>query len=214
MSNGESAPAPETRPPAAAPPRKAGHRDWLFRAITLAVVLGSVAVIWWSLVVVLFPRQKQARELSSTVSRLSAEVDDLEHQWSKAGAEQVSNQFSQVDLKLFECRTNLETWLADLKDQAAPLALDLRADLGAASPQTAGGRTLNVIPATVSVEVLPARPAKATPSPYQRILQLSQRLTGEDKRADLTELTVAGGPNSIGRAVLVLNYWAGKERTP
>jgi hypothetical protein len=216
MSNGESAPAPAARPlpQSGTPPRNAGYRDRLFRVIILVAVLGSVAVIWWSFVMVLLPRLKESRELSSRVSRLSAEVDDLEHQWTKAGAEQVSNQFSQVDLKLFEGRAGVEAWLADLKEQAAPLALDVRADLGPASPQTAGGRTLTVIPATVSVEVQPARPELATPSPYQRILQLSQRLTDQDKRADLTELTVAGGTNSIGRTVLVLNYWTRKEGTP
>jgi hypothetical protein len=177
-------------------------------------VLGSVAVIWWSLVMVLFPRMKQSRELSSTVSRLSAEVDDLERQWTKAGPGQVSNQFSQVDLKLYEGRTGVESWLADVKDQAAPLALDVQADLGAASPQTAGGRTLTVIPATVSVEVQSAPLAITNSSAYQRIFRLSQRLTEQDKRADLTELTVFGGTNSIGRAVLILNYWTRKEGTP
>jgi hypothetical protein len=214
MSNGESAPAPAARAPAAAPPRNAGYRDLLFRVITLMVVLGSVAVIWWSFVMVLFPRLKQSRELSSTVSRLSAEVDDLEQQWTKAEAEQVSNQFSQVDSKLFEGRAGLEAWLADLKAQAALLPMDLQADLGQPSPQTAGGRALTVIPATMSIEVQPARPEMAVPSPYQRILWLSQHLIGEDKRSDLTELTVAGGTNSIGRAVLGLNYWMGKEPAP
>ena len=214
MSNGDSAPAPEARPPAAAPPRDAGQGDLLFRAVILVLVLGSVAVIWWSLVMVLFPRMKQSRELSSTVSRLSAEVDDLERQWTKAGPGQVSNQFSQVDLKLYEGRTGVESWLADVKDQAAPLALDVQADLGAASPQTAGGRTLTVIPATVSVEVQSAPLAITNSSAYQRIFRLSQRLTEQDKRADLTELTVFGGTNSIGRAVLILNYWTRKEGTP
>ena len=214
MSNGESAPVPAARPPDAEPARNAGHGDRLFRAIILVAVLGSVVMIWWSFVRVLLPRQKQSRELGSTVSRLSAEVDDLERQWTRADAEQVSNQFRQVDLKLFAGRAGVEDSLAALKEQAAPLALDVQAELGPPSPQTAGGRTLTVIPATLSIEVQPARPEIPNPSPYQRILQLSQRLTGEDKRADLTELTVAVGTNSISRAELVLNYWTGKEPTP
>ena len=214
MSNGESAPAPAARPPAAAPRSNTGHGDRLFRAITLIMVLGSVVVIWWSFALVLFPQQKQSRELSSLVSRQSAEVDDLEHVWNKAAAAQVTNQFGQVYLKLFEGSAGLEAWLADIKDQAAPLALDVQANLGSGSPQSAGGRTLSVIPATVSIEVQPARSEMPTSSPYRRILQLSQHLAGEDKRADLTELTVAGGTNSIGHAVLVLNYWTGKEGTP
>src|ERR1035441_8305095 len=205
-------PLPPPAPPP--PPSNTGHGDVLFRAITLIMVLGSVAVIWWSFALVLFPQQKQSRELSSLVSRQSAEVDVLEHVWTKTAAEQVTNQFGQVEGKLFEGQAGLEGWLADIKDQAVPLALDVRANLGSGSPQTVGGHTLSVIPATVSVEVQPARPEMPTSSPYRRILQLSQRLAGEDKRADLTELTVAGGTNSIGHAVLVLNYWTGKEGTP
>jgi hypothetical protein len=214
MSNGESAPAPEARRPAPAPARNASYSDRLFRAITLVAVLGSAAVIWWSLAMVLFPRLKQSRELISTVSRLSTEVDDLEHQWTTAGAEQVSNQLSQADSELFEGRAGLEAWLANFKGQVAPLALDVRADLGLAIPQTAGGRALNVIPVTVSVEVKPTPPELAIRSPYQRILRLSQRLTGEGKRADLMELMVAGGTNSIGRTVLVLNCWTEELRAP
>lgn len=211
MSNGESAPAPQARP---LPRNGTPPRDWLFRVITLVAVLGSVAVIWWSLVMVLFPRLKQSRDLSSTVSRLSAEVDNLEQQWTKAGPEQVSNQLRQVDLKLFEGRADVGAWLANLGEQAAPLALDARADLGPASRQTAGGRTLTVIPATVLVEVQPARPEMTNRSAYQRVLQWSQRLWNEDKRADLMELTVVGGTNSIGRVTLVLNCWAAKEGAP
>ena len=61
MSNGESAPAPEARPPAAAPPRNAGYRDRLFRVIILVAVLGSVAVIWWSFFGVLLPAAASSR---------------------------------------------------------------------------------------------------------------------------------------------------------
>jgi hypothetical protein len=215
MSNGESTPASEARPAAAAAgtERKASFRDRLFRAVILVVVLGCVAVIYWSFAHVMAPRLKESRELSSQVFRLSTEVDDLERQWTRASAGQLSNQFSQVDQKLFEGRATFEAWLGNLREQAAPLALDVRASLGQPSLQTAGDRTLTVIPATVSVEVQPARPETTPQSPYERILLLGKRLTGERKRADLRELTVEGGTNSVTRAVMVLNYWTGKDGT-
>jgi hypothetical protein len=214
MSSEDSAPAPEVRPTAPAPPRDAGYRDQLFRAIILVVVLGSVAMIWWSFGRVLSPRQQQSRELSLQVGRLSAEVDDLDRQWTQAQITNVTHQFSQVNFTLFEGRAGVEAWLANLKELTASLALDVGVDFGEPSQQTAGGRSLTVFPATVSVKVLPAGPETKPPSPYGRVLMLGQLLSYENKRADLTELTVDGGANSIGRAVLVLNYWTGKEGTP
>jgi len=209
MSSEDSAPAPAARPTA----RNAGHRDRLFRAIILVAVLGSVAVIWWSLARLL-PRQQQSRELSQQVARLSAEVDDLDRQWTKEQTAQVTNQFSRVDVTLFEGRAGVDAWLANLKELGASLALDVGADFGQPSQQTAGGRTMTLIPATVSVQVLPAGPETKPPSPYGRILLLGQLLSFENKRADLMELRMDGGANSIGRAVLVVNYWAGKEGAP
>ncbi len=210
MSNGDSAPAPEVQPPAS----DAGSRDRLFRIIALAAVGGSAALICWSFFSVLAPRIQQSRELSSTVSRLSAEVEDLERQWPADVATQVSNKFSRVDALLFPGRPDLQAWLDSLKDQATLLTLNIRSELAPASPQTAGGRTFGVIPATISIDFPPAAPATSAAFPAQRILRLVQRLTGGEKRADLTELTVAGGTNSISHAVLGLSYWTDKEGTP
>lgn len=215
MSNGETPSAPEVRPAAqAAKPPNASFGIWLFRAVILVVVLSSLAAIWWSFAMVMSPRLKESRELSSRVSRLSGEVDDLDRQWTKAGAGELSNQFSRVDSKLFEGQTEFEAWLADFKRQAAPLALEVRASLGQPSQRTAGDRTMTLIPATLTVEVQPARPETKPPSPYARLLLLGQRLASEPKRADLQELTIEAGTNSVSRAVLVLNYWMRKEATP
>ena len=216
MSMGESAPAPELRSPPqrSVAPRNGSYRAWLFRVLILAVLLDSVGLVWWSFGLVLIPRQKQSRELSLKVARLSAEVDDLDRQWTPAQMAQVTNQFSRVYFTLFQGRAGVETWLANLKEIAASLALDVKADFGQPSPQTVGGRTLTVIPATVLVEVQPAGPDTKPPSPYERILLFGQLLSVEKKRADLTELSVDGGVNSISRVALVMNYWTGKEAAP
>jgi hypothetical protein len=216
MSNGKPPIIQEARqlPPPQAAHRSASYQAWLFRGLILAVILGSLALIWWSFALVLSPRQTQSRELSLEVTHLSAEVDDLDRQWTKAQMAQVTNQFNQVDFTLFEGRAGVETWLANLKELAASLALNLGADVGQPTQQTVGGRTLTLIPATVSIEVLPAGPEIKPSSPYKRVLLLGQSLLGESKRADLTELTVAGGTNSISQVVLVLNYWTGKGSVP
>jgi hypothetical protein len=182
--------------------------------LILAVVLDSVGLIWWSFGLVLAPRQKQSRELSLKVARLSTEVDDLDRQWTKAQIAQVTNQFSRVDFMLFQGQAGVAACLANLKELAASLALDVGADFGQPSPQTVGGRNLTVIPATILVAVQPAGPETKPPSPYERILLMGQLLSSETKRADLTELRVDGGANSISRVELVLTYWAAKEGAP
>jgi hypothetical protein len=211
MSNGESAPVIEPRPAAAAPPRDVSS---LFRVVILVAVLASVALIWWSVFATLTPRLKESRELGSSVARMSAEVEGLDHQWSKEAVAQVTNRFSQASARLFKGRAGLEAWLANLKELAASLALDVGTDLGQPSLQTVGGRTLTVIPATISIQVQPAGPETRPPSPYQRILVFGQLLSAEKKRADLTALTVDGGTNSISRVVLDFNYWTTKEAAP
>ena len=237
MSNGAPAPTPESDhlgAGSAPSPLRAGNKPgpgapsdsrqrtggsapygaWVFRAIILVAVLGSVAVILWSLFVLLFPRLRQSRELSSAVARLSAAVDGLEQEWTEAEAAQVRNRRRQVDFELFGGRDALEVWLARLKEESEPLGLAVRGDFGPVSTRLAGTRMLTVVPVMVRVEVQPAGLEARTASPYQRILQLSQRLTSGEKRADLTELTVIGGTNSISRAVLVLNYWADEGGKP
>ncbi len=215
MSNGEPVRTAVVRPPGATPRRAADRRDLLFRGVILAAVLGSVSLIWWSFGLVLSPRLEQSRQLAMRVSRLSSEVDDLDRQWPKAAVEQLSNQVHRAEATLFRTRLDVEAWLDKAKALAAVLALDLRAELGPPSRRTAGGRTLAVIPVTVSVEVQRVRPELGPASPYQRILSLSRSLTDEDKqRADLMEVSVAGGVDSVTRAVLVLNYWAAREGPP
>jgi hypothetical protein len=216
MSNGEPAHTSASRPlpQDGRPPHSAGRRSWLVRAIMLLAVLGSVAVVLWSLFVLLFPRLRQARELSLTVARMSAEVDGLERQWAEAEAAQARSRGRQRDFDLLGGRAALESWLTHLKKEGESLGLSVRGDFGAVSTKLAGTRALAVVPVMVQVEVQPARPEVPTVSAYQRVLQLGQRLVGGDKRTDLTELTVIGSTNSISRAVLALNYWADEMRKP
>lgn len=216
MSNGEPASASESRPlpQSRRPPRSATRREWLFRLVVLVAVLGSVAVILWSLFFLLFPRLKQSRDLSLAVAGLSAEVDGLEQEWAEAQAAHVRNRRRQVDFELFGGRAALESWLEHLKEAGEPLGLGVQGDFGPVSTKLAGSRMLTIVPVLVRVEVQSAGPEASAASPYQRILQLSQRLTDGETRADLTELTVIGGTNSISRAVLDLNCWAEEGAKP
>ena len=67
----------------------ANHKDWIFRIVIFVLIAGSLTLSWWSLTQRLMPLQKRSRELSTSVSRLSSAVDELDRKFSKAQAERV-----------------------------------------------------------------------------------------------------------------------------
>jgi len=98
--------------------------------VILAVILSSVGLAWWSFAKVLPPLQDRNRELSSTVSRLGTEVDELDRRWPKAAADQVTNNYQRVRAQLFSNEADFANWLANLSGQASTLTLDAKADFG------------------------------------------------------------------------------------
>jgi len=197
------------RPGAALQANPVKPRDWLFRLAIVVSLLGSLGLTWWSFRVRLAPLQAQARELSIKVGRLSGEVDELERTWAKARADEISNRLFQAHSQLFVNQASLENWLANLQVQAEPLALEAKASLGKTIPQKVVGEELAIIPTSIAVDVHPTASADVAGSPYRRVLQLSQQLAAETKRADLAELRVEGGANSVARAMLTFELWAG-----
>jgi len=204
-------PEPTSPPPKRGAARSNGlnYKDWIFRLVVFALILGSLALTWWSLADRLGPVQKRSRELSSAVARLSANVDDLERRWNQAQAEELRRQLEQARDELFADESALQAWLASFRLQATPLALQAKADFGQPVEQSAGkAGKLAVIPATVSLDFLAPPEGQENAPPYVRLLRLIHRLSDYDKRADLTELKVEAGAGSINSAVLQFGLWA------
>jgi len=205
------------QPPPSSPPAAKtsglGHLTIVFRVVIILLLVFSVWLVWWSYYRVYAPRLKEARDNRATVNQLSAEVEDLDRRWPPAEIERINQRFEQVDTSLFADQSMLEAWLADFRERLLPpLALDLSASFQNTVLHSAAGQKVQVIPTTLTVELRPVTNATVMPSPYQRLLELTRKITLQPKRADLTEMTVESGPNSVSRAVLVLNFWArGKE---
>lgn len=207
-------PAPQAPPPVPIVVRLGlrSPREVIFRLVILAVILSSVGLAWWSFAKVLPPLQDKNRELSSTVSRLGTEVDDLDRRWPKAAADQVTNNYQRVRAELFSNEAAFANWLANLSGQASTLTLDAKADFGKTAPVLVPGETLATIPATIVI-VVPSPPAEgAAQSPFQRVVQLTGQLCAGKRRTDLAELRLSGGAGSISRVVVVLDLWAGEEK--
>src|SRR6266853_105727 len=92
-------------------------QDWWLRLGTLTVLTLALGLIWWSFTRVLAPRQKQAREMSSTVAHLSAHLDDLDRKWNRANTEDIKQKFDALPAELFEGATGLEAWRTEMQEQ-------------------------------------------------------------------------------------------------
>lgn len=215
-----SAKEPEAPPPVIPPKapmlppriRRLNPREVAFRLLALLLVIASLFLVWFSYAKLLSVRQQTSRELSTTISRLSTEVDAMERRWSGPEIEQVTNSFNAIPDHLIADQPQLEDWLEGLNRQVLPLALDAKADFGKTVVRKSADDKLAVIPTTISVEAQPARGIEGAESPYQRMLRLMQRLATEQRRADITEITVTGGPDSVAHAEVILNLWAGEEK--
>jgi hypothetical protein len=193
------------------PPKKLrlSHRAALFRVAIVLVILVSVAVAYWSFFERLLPLQAQSRLMVTKVSKMSEQMDQTERRWTSGQIHDIRARYREVYRQLFADPAALEQWLRQIHSEAAPLDLDLNVRLGQGAPQGTFTNNLAIVPASISLEVLPTLGDDKGKSPYERVLAFGQQLAAHGKRADLAELTVVGGANSISRAVLALNLWAG-----
>ncbi len=214
----------DKNPPPIPPPGrvKTAYSHWtlLARVTVVGLLLASAGLLWWSYYRVFLPPFKQSRETNTTVVKLSAEVDELDRQWSPTNITRINGQFALVQPRIFTDRTELDAWLADFRDQIAPLGLDLKTELPGTNAPAADatnslpGTNYTMIPAsfTIGFPPLTAPGPGPGPSPSQRLLQFMQRLTSQDKSAVLTGLTAASGTNSLGQAVVGVNFWVNARR--
>jgi hypothetical protein len=213
-------PIPGKRP---SPGRPGGpnRQEWFFRLAIVVLLLVPVVVATWCLQR-LTPLQQKSKDLSLKVGRVSLEVESLERTWTQQRIQEITGKLHLAEGQLFRDQAALETWLSTLKEHGDALGLEVKANFGRMIAQKSPpGDDLAVVPATVSVEV---RPAATTDfdhpetigklSPYQRLFQFSHRLTAVGKRADLAEINVDAGTNSVASATLVFHLWAGKTGLP
>jgi hypothetical protein len=204
--------------PAQPPPRprktpggEVNFTEVLFRVGVFVLLVSSLALAWWSYFYVLGNRQKQVRDLTTQVSRLSAEVDELDRKWSPDDAGALTNKYAKLSSALFSGPASLESWWRELRESAQPLALNVKVDFGKVRPKATPFEKLSIIPTTVSLDVNPIPEVQAIETCYQRMLRFSQRLAYTEKRSDLSELSVLGGSNSVAHATMALELWAAEE---
>ena len=143
------------------------------------------------------------------VSKMSEQMDEADRRWTPEQITETRARYREVYRQLFADPAALEEWLRQIQAEAAPLDLKLDVHFGQSAPQAPFTNNLTIVTASLSLDVLPAPGDVNGKTPYDRVLAFGQQLAAHGKRADLAELTVAGGVGSVSRAVLVFNLWAG-----
>jgi len=187
--------------------------ELLFRVGVILLLATSVGLLWWSYSRVLVPRLNESRDYNANVIRLSLEVENLDRRWLKADIDRIDKNFELAKPQLFADQPTLEAWLADFQEKLAPARLDIKTELGKTMSPPGADRKLFVISGVIIIDLQSLPAATGTPSRYQQLLRLAHRITNQEKHANLTELTVDSGANSIGHAVMAFNFLAGGKES-
>ena len=185
------------------------YLELMSRVVVIGLLLISAGLFCWSYYRVYLPRQKITRNLNITVEKLAAEVDEMDRHWSKSDIGQINQKFSLVQPRLFADQPELEAWLADFRDQVQSLNLNIKTDIASTGEPATNCPGLITIPTTMVITFPAMAGNTGKLSPYQRFLQFAQRITIQDKNADLVDMSVDSGGKSIGRAVVRINFWMG-----
>jgi hypothetical protein len=145
------------------------------------VILASIAVAYWSFFERLLPLQKQSRAMVTRVSQMSEQIDQAERRWAPDQVKEIRARYREVYSQLFADQGALEEWLRQIHAEAAPLALAINVGFGQSAPQGAFTNSLAIVPASISLEVLPTPGEAKGKSPYERLLAFGQQLAAHGK---------------------------------
>ena len=104
--------------------------------------------------------------------------------------------------------THVQREMADLETQNGRLYRDMEIvpRFDAPMVRTIGSTTVTLVPATLDVRPAIGQDADARPV-YQRLLDLCLQLSTQTNRADLMQISVQTGSNSVSRATVSFSLW-------
>ena len=194
------------------PPKKLRLSHWeaLFRVVIVLVILVSIAVAYWSFFERLLPLQQQSR---SMCHQSLENVRATGPGWSGAGhpsrARRSAPATARSTASFSPTRPRSRNGCARSMPRPRRWPSTQRRASARARRRIASRTTWRSSRLQFRSKCCRPRARPKGKSPYERVLAFGQQLAAHGKRADLAELTVAGGAGSISRAELVFNLWAG-----
>lgn len=191
--------------------RKVLMRRALIRSALVAVLLGSILLANWSWNR-LKPVSKQLVTVSSRVSRLADEAQQIDRRWDSAGAARVEAAYLESVGLLFTNKAELTAWQTEVEQQARQRELGSTLRFQKPEARMNGSQKFWVLPVAVDVRVSGNSATNATA--YARLLGVISQLQRNGKKSELAELAVSGESNSVQHARAVYHLWAKEEIQP
>lgn len=185
-------------------------RNLKVRLLLLLVFTASVALVWWS-INRLPDWEQKLKQTGAQVAGMESEILQLDMRWNAQEAEQIAAGLKDSEEQLLSGREEVNAWQTNLQRRADQFTLVVSAGVTRTQDCPLPGKRFSIFAATLDVSSI--TPGQRTNSPYLRLLNFAQNLSGEKKRVDLLEVNASGNSNSVSKATLGLQLWS-LENTP
>ena len=180
-------------------------KPWLLRLLLMAPTVAAIVLVWHA-TTRLDRVQREMAELETQNGRLSRDIENVERDWMTGDIEAVKTRHDEVTARMRGGAELISLWLQQANERASQLALEIVPRFEAPMVRTIGSTTVTLVPATLDVRPAPGLDGGGR-SAYQRLLDLCLHLSTQTNRADLMQLSVQTGSNSVSRATVSFSLW-------
>lgn len=181
----------------------------IVRGLILLVLASSVGLAWFGLDRVL-ALERSLRDKDSEGAALANDIQQLEKFFDGDEAKRTEARFKEAESRLFAGQEERDGWRKSIKDRGTALAFQTSVQVGEARAPATAQPDLTLQQATVILQPLPA--SRSGLSSNERLLGFLKTMLSGSRRVDMVGLSVAGGPNSVRSAKLMLELWSLEPR--
>ncbi len=178
---------------------------WVLRLLLMVPTVTAIALVWHA-TTRLTHVQREMADLETQNGRLYRDIENVEREWMTGDIEAVRTRHAEVMTGMRGGTELVRLWLQQANERASQLSLEIVPRFDAPMVRTIGSTTVTLVPATLDVRPAIGQDADARPV-YQRLLDLCLQLSTQTNRADLMQISVQTGSNSVSRATVSFSLW-------
>lgn len=178
---------------------------WVLRFLLMAPTVAAIVLVWHA-TARLNHVQREMADLETQNGRLYRDIENVEREWMTGDIEAVKTRHDEVMTRMRGGAELVRLWLQQANERASQLSLEIVPRFESPMVRTIGSTTVTLVPATLDVRPAAGQDADVRPV-YQRLLDLCLQLSTQTNRADLMQLSVQTGSNSVSRATVSFSLW-------
>ena len=178
---------------------------WVLRSLLMVPTLAAIVLVWHA-TTRLDRVQREMADLETQNGRLYRDIENVEREWMTGDIEAVKTRHDEVMTRMRGGTELVSLWLQQANERASQLSLEIVPRFETPMVRTIGSTTVTLVPATLDVRPAPGQDADGR-AVYQRLLDLCLHLSTQPNRADLMQLSVQTGSNSVSKATVSFSLW-------